>query len=169
MNPELDNLSLPELLERLEDITSPKPVSYFPQTDAWLVLAGIIVLALLYFGWWMHHQWRNDAYRREALAELLALELLLQRDDTAFESGVAELLRRTALAVSPRLEVVSLQGEIWLSHLDRQMGGAEFTDGIGRALLTEPYRRETSQSAEDRRNLLNLARRWLQNHHRMAA
>lgn len=168
MNAELEKLTLPELLEQLVDITDPTPVSYMPQTTAWFVLAGILVLAALYFGWRMYDRWRKNAYRRQALGELRALEPLLQRGDTAFERGVAELLRRTAQMISPRVEIIALRGDHWLSHLDRQMPGSEFMDGIGRVLLTEPYRRVSCHSPEDRLELLNLAQRWIQFHRRIA-
>jgi HEPN domain-containing protein len=163
-NPALEKLSLPELLERLSDISTPTPVSYWPQTDAWWGMAGVLVIALLYFGWRFHRRWRRDAYRRAALAELTALKALVQQDDTAFEHGITRLLRRAALAVSPRREVASLYGEAWLTYLDRQMGGTEFTDGAGRVLLSAPYRREASQSIDARRNLLKLAQHWIEAH-----
>jgi Ca-activated chloride channel family protein len=89
---------------------------------------------------------------------------LVQQDDTAFEHGITQLLRRAALVVSPRWEVASLYGEAWLTYLDRQMGGTEFTDGAGRVLLSTPYRREASLSIDARRNLLKLAQHWIETH-----
>ncbi|TNF91445.1 MAG: DUF4381 domain-containing protein [Gammaproteobacteria bacterium] len=131
MNEDLSQLDLIELLQRLEPIAEPAPVSLWPQTAAW-VWAGLVLLLILAWGLrrWLLTR-RANAYRRAALAEIAASD----RDPVK----LAAILRRTALAAFPRTRVAGLHGEDWLEFLDRSYGGQGFCNGPGRALASIPY------------------------------
>ena len=131
MNEDLSQLDLIELLQRLEPIAEPAPVSLWPQTAAW-VWAGLVLLLILAWGLrrWLLTR-RANAYRRAALAEIAASD----RDPVK----LAAILRRTALAAFPRIRVAGLHGEDWLEFLDRSYGGQGFCNGPGRALASIPY------------------------------
>ena len=96
-------------LEGLLEIGLPPPVSYAPETAGWWILLAALLLAALLLAWRWRRSWTANRYRREALAELAALE--------AGPGGAAllpELVKRTALAAAPREKVAALSGEKWL-------------------------------------------------------
>ncbi|PCH75135.1 MAG: hypothetical protein COC12_01950 [Rhodobacteraceae bacterium] len=151
MSTHLTGKNLIDLLDMLEPVPEPTPVSLWPQTPGWLVL-GLILLALLVWGLraiWMRHHAR--AYRRAALAELA------QTGNDA--ARIATLLRRVALAGYPRRDVAGLTGAGWLAFLDQSYGGSGFSGPVGQVLLTAPYRQSAPDAA-----LGDLARDWITMH-----
>jgi len=151
MSGHLEGKNLVELLDMLEPVQDPAPVSLIPQTPGWIVL-GLLVLGLIVWTLRLIRTRRHArAYRRAALAELAGVG-----DDAA---RIASLLRRTALAGFPRHKVASLAGADWLNFLDQSYGGEGFSGETGQVLLNAPYRRNASDPA-----LADLARQWITSH-----
>lgn len=155
MNEEFKGLGLVDLIDLLEEVPEPPPISLTPQTPGWIVL-GVVVAALLFLllGWLLRRH-QAEAYRRAALHELAKAG-----DDPA---AIATVLRRTALAAYPRAEVAGLAGPDWLAFLDRSFRGSEFTDGAGKVLATAPFRPHPSDP-----DAAKLARDWIRGHRRNA-
>jgi Domain of unknown function (DUF4381) len=153
-DPATEAANLVDLLDRLAEPLEPAPVSMTPQTAGWTVLAVLLALVLAWLAWRWLQQWRANAYRRAALAELDAAG-----DDPA---AVADILRRTALAAWPRDRVASLSGADWLRFLDATGGGGGFVDGPGAVLASAPYRSDAAARAP---GLGSLAARWVRRHH----
>ena len=65
------------------------------------------------------------------------------------------LARRSLLAVRPRAEVASLNGEAWLRALDAASDGRQFTRGAGRLLARGPYERAPSATPDELRGVLD--------------
>lgn len=160
---DLETLTLPELLARLEDVTTPEAVSYIPQTSVWYVLAAVLLLILSATSWRLAAKYRASRYRREALAVLMEIERQSATNSHS-EAQVAALLRRTALSAYPRASVASLHGETWLVFLDHCYGGKDFSDGPGRVIADAPYLPAHVMSAQDRAGLLQAARSWVRRH-----
>ncbi len=160
---ELESLTLPELLARLDDITTPEPVSYIPQTTAWYLLAALLLLILAATLWRCVARYRVNHYRREALAALIEIERQSATNNHS-EAQIAALLRRAALSVYPRASVASLHGEAWLVFLDKSYGGKDFSDGPRRVIADAPYLPAHLLSASDRAGLLRVARSWVRRH-----
>lgn len=150
MNEDWQGLSLVELLDRLEPVPEPAPISMWPQTIGWLWLSLIVLFALGYIAYRLVRYRHRTAYRRAALAELANCP-----DDNA----LALLVRRTALAAYPRTRVASLSGPAWLSFLDRTGSGPDFTEGPGKSLATAPYR-DTAAETGTRQAVS----RWIRHH-----
>ncbi|TCU08396.1 DUF4381 domain-containing protein [Rhizobium sullae] len=156
-------------LRSLHDIAMPEPVSWMPQTWGWAVLIGAILamLALAGLRWLLHY--RANAYRREALALLVAVEERLRRPETR-QDGIRELgevLKRAALAAWPRADVASLSGGSWVSFLD-----AHDDDKAGHALerLLDDLEYHGAQVVSDLPSnlcgdLVAAARDWIERHH----
>ena len=159
MSEDLSKLNLVELLDLLEPVPEPTPVSLWPQTVGWvwLGLAVLVAVAWLLYRW---HRWhRANAYRREALKALA----LAGSDPGA----VAEILRRAALSAFPRREIAGLTGEAWLAFLDRSYGGSGFSEGPGRLLAVAPYAGSGAGTASTA-GLAPLAAEWVRRHRRPA-
>lgn len=146
----------------LLDIPLPPLVSLWPQTwTARIAIACVLAAFVVWLCWFVRHRWLNR-YRRDAIAELERLTRS-PADRDQISTGLALLVRRTALAAFPREHVAELTGPAWLSFLDRSYGGTEFSDGPGRDLETSIYR--PSSGDEGLSPLIDLVRRWIKVHH----
>lgn len=153
MSEDLSKLTLVELLDRLDPIPEPPPVSFWPQTEGWIWVGFFLIACVA----WLIHRWlhnrRANAYRRAALKEIAAAG-----DDPAV---LAKILRCAALAAFPRTEVASLYGEAWLAFLDRAYRGTGFSEGPGRVLAVAPYAPSSAAT-----NLTTLVAEWVRRHRR---
>nr|WP_319387401.1 DUF4381 domain-containing protein [uncultured Roseibium sp.] len=153
MNEEWKGLNLAELIELLEPVPEPAPISMAPQTMGWVWLGLVLLLLCAALTRILVQRWRRDAYRRAALAEL--------GTSAQDASSLARLVRRTALAAYPRSAVASLFGNSWLTFLDDAYGGSGFSNGPGKVLSTAPYQQEPAGEP-----LRLLVKEWIKRHRR---
>ncbi|NEK18573.1 DUF4381 domain-containing protein [Rhizobium leguminosarum] len=156
-------------LRSLHDIVVPAPVSWWPQTWGWALVAALLALAaLLVFLRWIK-RYRANAYRREALALLERISGKLRHPATRADAiqDLAEVLKRTALAAWPRDEVASLSGDGWVRFLD-----AHDEDGTGDTLerLLDDFEYHGTEIVADLPSsvcgdLVIAARKWIEQHH----
>ena len=151
MKEEWKGLNLVDLMDLLEPVPEPEPVSMMPQTAGWYWLGGVFAVLVVLGARHLWRHWQKNAYRRQALAEL--------DQSTGDPTSLATLVRRTALAAFPRQDVASLHGKDWLDFLDKSYGGTAFTTGPGRDLATAPYRQEQTSG-----QLKDLVRTWIRDH-----
>jgi hypothetical protein len=148
----------------LVDIPLPREVSLWPQTwesrIAIVLLLAVVIAAM----WRLVQYWRANRYRREALAELDQVGYQGSSARAELLTRLTLLVRRTALAAFPREQVASLVGPAWLAFLDRAYGGQEFSQGVGRLLVSGPYQQIPPDDAE-LQSLSGLVRRWIKVHH----
>ena len=144
----------PTSLSRLQDIIVPEPVSWWPLAPAvWVVLA-VVFLCAVAVGWFGWRRWKTNAYRRAALSELDALG-----DDA---SGVAALLKRTALVVWPRSEIAGLSGDGWIAFL-REASPNSFDNQSTEDLQVADYG-SSELATERQQKLIQAARTWISTH-----
>ncbi len=143
-------------LNRLHDLALPPKISWWPLAPGWYVVLLILLLLVLRTIWQAWTKWKANAYRREALKELA-------RADNA--SSVAEILRRTALAVAPRSEIAELTGEDWLKWLSTRCS-LPVPDSAARLLIAGIYSAGNSSQAPDStfKSLKDYASCWIQTH-----
>lgn len=151
MNDDWQGLSLVDLLDLLEPVPEPAPISMLPQTIGWLWLLLIVLLAFGYIFYRLVRYRQRTAYRRAALAELAT-----GPDDA---TTLARLVRRTALEAYPRAHVASLSGRAWLSLLNRTGACSDFSDGPGAQLATAPYRDTATETGTKQ-----AVSRWIRHH-----
>ena len=149
----------------LKDIPAPPPVSYAPQTAGWWVVGGLIVLGLLLYAFFRWRKWRRNRYRREAQAELEAIERATNDASTRDEALAAlpALVKRTVLSWAPRQEVAPLSGEAWLRYLDRTYARGGFVQGPGRQLDALAYG-PGEISGDELHALIALLHHWIDDH-----
>ncbi len=150
-------------LAALRDIQAPGPIETWPPAIGWWLLAGIALIALVGLAVWLYRRWRNNRYRREALAELRSLYEGWQndRDDRAYLNRLQQLLKRVALTSFPRESVASLTGEAWVQFLDRSTGSHDFSMAESEALIDGSYRNDIEIDVE---GLQATASAWIKNH-----
>lgn len=153
-------------LRSLHDIAVPPPVSWLPQTWGWAALGALLVIALLSAIIVWLRRYRRNAYRREALRMLAAIETDI-RNPARRDKGIhelTELLKRTALAAWPRSDVASLTGRAWIERLN-QSGGA---GALARLLDDLEYHDSAAIAAlppDNADELVLKSRRWIRGHH----
>jgi hypothetical protein len=148
----------------LIDFPLPREVSLWPQTWEARIAIVLLLAAGIAAVWRFVHYRRVNRYRREALAELNAIAQAPPSGRKDPLTRLTLLVRRTALAAFPREEVASLGGLAWLTFLDRTYGGHEFSQGVGRLLVSGPYQRISANEGE-LQSLSGLVRRWIKVHH----
>ena len=144
----------PTSLDRLHDIAVPPAVPWWPLAPGWYLLLAALLAALAYLARRAWKHWQSQAYRRDAMAELEIAD-----DPTA----IAELLRRTALAIAPRTSIAGLQGENWPDWLAAQ-SPQKLTDPVREQLRVGIYARPDA-SATDLGALREFAAGWIKTHH----
>ncbi|WP_233236850.1 DUF4381 domain-containing protein [Bordetella sp. LUAb4] len=148
-------------LDQLRELPLPAPVSYWPQTWGWAVLAlAVLALGLYALVAWMRRR-RRDLYRRQALAELARIQEAVSRQALAARQ-LPDLLKRTALAAqasgTSRQGIANRQPDVALP----------FPEDSGRLLATLAYApdaalRELDPAVLDQ--LFDASRRWIEHHH----
>jgi hypothetical protein len=139
-------------LDRLHDLVLAPAVSWWPPAPGWyvvLAMALVLVFALVRRA---RKHWQADAYRRAALRELDSLE-----DATA----MAELLRRTALAIAPRHVIAEHTGPAWADWLAKQCAEA-MTDAVRSLLIAGVYAPRSRPA--DLEALRRYVRCWIERH-----
>jgi len=149
----------------LLDPPLPDPVSWWPQTPAWYLLVGLLLLALLYGGLRRLSALRRNRYRSHALQKLAATHKQLQEpgDHRSALQQLASLLKQTAVTAMPGSQVESLSGEAWLLFLARTVDG----DAVGRGLIEWPFwgaAQLQQLSPQQLDELVGQVRHWIEFH-----
>ena len=146
-------------LAQLRDIHLPEPISAWPPALGWwLVFIIIITLLAASIYYWRKHIQRNR-YRKDALQQLAILQ---RQSPTDYLQQLNRLLKQTALAAEPTIDIASLSGQQWLAFLDSSGNTSDFSQGIAKVLLDGPYVPDIADF-----NLLELdkvAERWIKQH-----
>jgi hypothetical protein len=156
----------PPNIDQLQQLPLPAPVSYFPQTWGWWALLAVVLLTVAALAWRARRRWRRDHCRRQALAELAALELRMATDRQAARALPA-LLKRVALSAPGGSDAAALRGGAWQGYLARH-GSAGFPADAERTLSTLAYGSQQSVAAipaDTLSELLAACRRWTEGCH----
>jgi hypothetical protein len=145
----------PTSLDRLHDLVLPPAVPWWPPAPGWYVVFTMALVAAAWMalrGW---KRWQSNAYRREALRELASLKS---------SGAIAELLRRTALAIAPRSVIAEKTGTAWLDWLTAQ-SPEPMPDTVRTQLTTGVY--GLPAASEELSALRDYAARWITSHRRI--
>ncbi|HEB63489.1 MAG TPA: DUF4381 domain-containing protein [Gammaproteobacteria bacterium] len=146
-------------LENLRDIHSPPPISFWPPAPGWWILATLVFLSVV--SAWLFYRWQKKrALRKMALIELNQLQQSLSKgqDLSTFSAQISTLLRRLALTQFNRNEVAGLTGRAWLEFLDRTGQTKNFTQGVGKTVITAPYQTTSDIDAQE---LVSIVKDWI--------
>ena len=154
----------------LQDVASPPPVSWRPQTIGWYVLGALVFAGAIWLAWHSWRHWQARRYRREAVEELDALVLALQdppRRPAALRA-LADLVKRTQLAEQPRRDVAALSGRAWRDVLSASPRRGSLPEEPARLLVQLSSARDQWLSGlptQDTATLVAAVRQWVLKHH----
>jgi hypothetical protein len=121
------------IMREAAEVAMPEPVSFFPETQAWLWLVGLVLLVVTVKSWKILRRWIHNRYRREALA------LLAEARSGNTISQFPILLKRTAMHAYGREPVASLYGEEWVRFLNDNCKDSPFNEQSCRMLNDLSY------------------------------
>ena len=142
-------------LDRLHDLVLPPAVPWWPLAPGWYVVMALALLTAAWMSFRAWKRWQSNAYRREAARELASLES---------SAAIAELLRRTALAIAPRSVIAEKTGAAWVDWLAVQSPEA-MPDSVRAQLTTGVYGRPAP--SPELCALRDYATRWITRHRRI--
>ena len=148
----------PASLDRLADIVTLPPVSWWPPAFAWYMVIGSVLVLLSAIAYTAWLRWRKNAYRVTALAELERIE-----KNPAAALHIAEILKRAALSTVPRQNVAALSGERWVRWLNQTGNGVTFSER-SQQILCEHIYGAGQPCDEEIKVLADTARRWIEKH-----
>jgi hypothetical protein len=154
-----DGLNLPQLLDLMHGLVIPEPVAWLPATPGWWIVLGWLLAILFLAAWQVVKRSRRNRYRREALAELKAIEAESGIDTAQAAQRIATVLKRTAMVAYPRRDVAGLYGAEWARFLTESTGNDRQVADAAEALAAAAYRPDADPSA-----LSRPARRWIRLH-----
>lgn len=148
-------------LAELRDIHLPQAISWWPPAIGWWILAILCIALIAGALYWRISRHRALAYKREALFEFETIQAryLSHRDDAQLLSEIAALLKRTCITKYGREQSAGLAGDNWLHFLDQTGETQEFSDGSGRALVSQRFVTDPQIDAQE---LLTITRQWLE-------
>ncbi len=128
-------------LTLLKDIHNPDQFSIWPLAPGWYILMVMLLIGILLSSIYLLRKYLSQLRRHRVRTELT--EIMTHFDDDPQQSFIelSQLVRRIVLAHYKREQVASLQGEAWLNFLDDHCESTEFSQGIGRVLITAPYQK----------------------------
>lgn len=151
----------PSSLSQMHDVVSPPAVGWWPLAPGWYALAVLIVSVALWRLWRWLKRYRANAYRRQAVTAISALQVGPQGACAADASALKILLKRTAITSFGRDPVAALSGSAWWQWLDQT--GGDFAQELGPACDRCAHAGER-MPCDRWQALLERAQRWVVGH-----
>ena len=153
-------------LAQLRDLHLPQAVADWPPALGWWLLAGLVLLAIVWVGRTLYRRHKGKAYRRVAQRELKAIEAAYAQTEDARRALIALqlLMKRVAVKAFGRDEVAALTGVTWTQFLDATGATSQFSLGPGELLIDGPYQSAQDLSGIELTALFSICAAWLKNH-----
>jgi len=152
-------------LANLRDIHLPDPVGWWPPAPGWWLLAILLLAILGGLLWWSIRRYRNNRYRREALAELAELQAENRPPLEQCQLTLA-LLRRTAKTAYPGRGLESERLPDMLSRLNNSGRKPAFDEILKGDLAELPYQPDPDIPPSLLQQLTTASRQWIKTHRR---
>ena len=145
----------------LKELPLPDPVSWWPQTEGWYIVGGMILAGLCYLIWRLWTRYRDNAYRREGLADLERMA-----NDPVALKELPLLLKKSALMAGSRQQVANLRGRAWIEWLNETAGQELFSmadaDSLEQLAYAQPGRAFTDGKVAG--HLIEASKSWMRMH-----
>ncbi len=151
---------MPDPLAKLRDIYTPPPIDFWPPALGWWLLALLIIIMATVSTHLIRRYRKKTAFKRDAV--YLINQMSDQcHDDLSYIQQLNSVLKQTALAVNPRHDIASLNGQAWLQFLDAhsQQKNQPFAQGVGQVLAYGPY--QANLPTLNRNDINALVSHWI--------
>jgi len=147
----------------LGPLYEPEAVGFSFHSPGWYFLGGMLILLAIYLSIkWLRNYLKN-AYRRDALKHLSAIESRLGRqEDLVSLQSILVLLKNVAMQAFGRESVAALYGMDWLIFLEEKGKNTPFQK-YSSSISASLYRLEKPR-AEQLREIIELSKRWIKTH-----
>jgi len=147
----------------LGSILEPDPIPFSFDTLGWKIVFMVLVLLWLYTIYRLLIKYKHNKYKRDAIVEIKEL-IKNDHPESKFITNVLLVLKRTALQSYSRLDVASLQGDDWLTFLDKKVSGINFIkykNHISNAVYRDMFEPSTEFDKEE---FSRMTIKWIKNH-----
>ncbi|MFL0354295.1 DUF4381 domain-containing protein [Xanthomarina sp. GH4-25] len=147
----------------LGNIMEPAPIPFSFDTTGWKVLFVVLVVLCVYLLYRLYLNFKHNQYRRDAVAEIVALNQDAKLPELEFITKSVFILKRTALQSYPRESVASLQGNDWIAFLDktkRDVNFSKYKQDIANAVYCETFNNTNFNKEE----FFKMSLKWIKNH-----
>ncbi len=153
-------------LAQLRDIHLPDAVSAWPPAPGWWLLSALLLTLAMWAGYRLHPQHRRNAYRRQALQELTALQSDTNVSATQTIARLNALLKRVALHAYSKSPTAALNGSEWVEFLNTTCPALSQKHGTTNVEIFQagPYQAEINENMFNRSSLFTDCRLWIQQH-----
>jgi hypothetical protein len=152
-------MELDLVLSGLRDIHIPRPVSLWPLAMGWWGIL-IFVISSVSYTLLKKHKSKPKNIWKITKPELVRIQksYRIHRSEAQSCADLSMLIRRVVLLYYPRTDIASLTGEQWLKFLDNTTSNQDFSNGLGRWVVTAPY---MSEPKLDIKQTFSFVRGWL--------
>lgn len=155
-------------LSQLHDILLPDPISWWPLSYSWWVLIFSISALLFAALWFLFDRHKRNAYRREALANLIIIEGNANLNPQQKILQINALLKQVAITLYGRQTVTALNEKSWLKFLKSTAQFIEQPSELNQ-IITQAYQPAERLNSADLTQALNTwqgyAQQWIKGHH----
>jgi hypothetical protein len=155
-DPEAPSLELSNILE-------PEPIAFSFNTIGWKVLFVILSILIIYVLYQLYLNYKHNQYRRDAIAEMKALNQDRQLSELYFITKSVFILKQTALQTYQREKVASLQGDAWLAFLDKGISGGNFIK-YKQDIANAVYRETFNNLNFNKEEFFQMSLKWIKHH-----
>lgn len=150
------------ILSELHDVTVPPSVSWYPQTVGWKILAGVVVIVLIYLAYRLLRQWWVNRYRKEALNAISQLEA----GDNEMPKALFSILKIVLIHIDSNN--AKLFDDAFLSKLDElNPTKSAFSDQTSTLWLKSIINPKIELTNTQRKLLIDKANCWVREHSQM--
>ena len=141
-----------DLLAQLRDIHLPLDPQWWPPAPGWWMLAVLALAGLVYGAWRLVMRWRRFRPARQAQALYLSIHTAYAEGDIATDTYLHltnEVLKRLVIYGIGHSDIKPDSGERWLRYLDERYGTTAFSEGPGRWLGNDRFRRQVDNELDE--------------------
>ena len=153
------------LVHGIDEILLPGDISLLPTAPGWQLLGVLIGIYIIYRTIRFSRLWFKNRYRRAAFNAIAELD---QHNSNPIDVAgkLPFYLKATALQAYPRRQIAAMSGQQWLSFLDTQCEGVDFSGPIGVKLLSIAYKAKSDWhlTTEEAESLIRMSQTWIKHH-----
>ena len=147
-------------LDMMHDIIVPPAISFWPLAPGWYAFFLLLLAYGFHIALKLWAKYRENAYRREALRELVAL---VEKENTLEIKRLLTLMKRVALQNFGRESVASLSDTLWWEFIEQhsQVKIDKYLRNLSQKVL---YSSDVSVSGEDIVVMTGVVKVWIKTH-----